>query len=115
MVSREEMDGERERADVGVEGTEDEENEPEDWMSDGNRSLNFAALNSGEEFVESEGAEKDGKTWCSGEFGARRRGNVLPGVRLKVGEDGASAAPALVRSSSESSEMSHTLGVPECM
>lgn len=111
MVSREEMDGLRERIEVGVEGTDDE-------ASDGGYcSLNLEAARSGEEVVEvgvlvleglDERPGKETETWYSGDAG-RLRLESEPVLLYKL--DTPEAARG-VRSSSASSDISQTLGAP---
>jgi hypothetical protein len=81
IVSSEEMDGERERADVGVEGTEEDVRDVVRMYgrSEGNASLKRVALKSGEPVLEAlVGVLTRLDTWCSGEAGRRRlRGKVF--------------------------------------
>jgi hypothetical protein len=82
MVSKLEMLGLRERADVGVDGMEDTEEKERLYVkSEGNDSLNFVAEKRGEWAAEVgalvgmvKGIED---TWCRGDAGRRRRGKVL--------------------------------------
>jgi hypothetical protein len=82
MVSKLEMLGLRERADVGVDGMDDmEEKERLYVRSVGKGSVNFVAEKSGEWAAEDgalvgivKGIEE---TWWRGDAGRRRRGNVL--------------------------------------
>lgn len=109
------MLGLRERVDVGVEGTEDDEKDPGYGKLTGNDSLNFVANRSGEVCAELGALVKPNAlvNWESGDAGRRLlRGSVLPCVTVSTGEP---CCPGRgVSSSSASSEMSHTLGAPEC-
>jgi hypothetical protein len=118
--------------DVGVDGTDEEVRE--DGYCEfrpGNGSLNFVAENEGEDAVEvgvlTDGAlvgvPKGTETWCRGDAG---RLLLEPDKDLELlympdsGEGwkgvmwGVPPAAFGVSSSSASSEMSHTLGAPEC-
>jgi len=111
MVSSDEMEGLRERIDVGVDGTD------EDASDHGYCSLNLEGASRGEEAAEVGvltvgvlvgGAPNGVRTWWRGEAGRRRRDSE-PVLLYRP----ATPPTALgVSSNSASSEMSHTLGEP---
>jgi len=111
MVSRDDMDGLRERIEVGVDGTDEEASE------DGYCSLNLAGASRGEEAPEVGvltvgvlvgGTPKGMVTWCRGDAGRRRRDRE-PVLLYRLATPGPARG---VSSSSASSDMSHTLGEP---
>jgi hypothetical protein len=112
MVSSDEIDGLRERIDVGVDGTE------EDASEEGYCSLNLEGARRGDDVLDVGvpmagelvgGAPKGMEDmWCRGEAG-RRRLERDPVLLYRL----ATPLPARgVSSSSASSEISHTLGEP---
>jgi len=90
IVSSEEMEGLRDRADVGVEGTLELVSDVVRWYgrSDGKASLKRVALSSGDPVLEAEvGVLVKLDIWCSGDAGLRLlRGKVLEYCGLRIGE-----------------------------